>query len=112
MLDCLPETQNCFLQSDEDFCSEIIAVSFEVRMGNFLKLKYDVTWSSNHSFISHIGVSEFLVAGCSCFDFESEFLDSGNDLLFLAEVALSSDDFSFSTAARTSLGKQVVVSSS
>jgi hypothetical protein len=45
------------LKGNCDLGSEMISFSFEVRVLDFYKLKNDITRSSLHSLVSHIGIS-------------------------------------------------------
>lgn len=84
---------------------QVVLDSFECLILDFDKLKNNVRRSANHSLISHVGVSEFRVAGSAWLDLESELLNAGNDFLGLANVTLPADNFSFSLASWTCLGE-------
>ena len=70
-------------------------------MLDLYKFKDDITRSSLHSFISHIGVSQVRVAGSTRLDFEGELFHSWDDFLRVAEMAFLSDHLAFSLTSGT-----------
>lgn len=90
----------------------MISLSSEVGVLDLHELEDDVTRCALHPLIAHVGVPEVGVAGRAWFDLQGELLDSGDDLLGVAEMALPADDFALALASRTDLRVHVVISTS
>lgn len=80
-------------------------------MLDFHQLEHNIAGCALHPFVTHVGIPQIGVAGGARSDSEGEFLDSGNDLLGLAEMALPAYDLALALASRTSLRVEVVVAS-
>lgn len=112
MSNSLGEPEDSLFERYGYLCSEMIAFSAKIRMFNLNKFKNNVTGSSLHSFVSHIGVSQIRVACCSRSNLQSKLLNTRNNFLRFTKMTLSSDNFSFSLASRTHLSIKIVISSS
>lgn len=88
----------------------MVSLSLEVWMLDFYQLEDDVAGGALHPLVAHVGISQVRVTGRSWFHLQRELLNSGNDLLRIAQVTLPADDFAFSLASRANLGVHVVIS--
>jgi len=101
-----------FFQRNGEFSSNVITFSAQVRVLDLDKLKNNVAGSSLHSLISHVCISQVRIAGSSRSNLKGELLNTRNDLLGFAKMALSANNLSFSLTARTGLCVEVIISSS
>lgn len=78
----------------------------------FNKFKDNIARGALHSLVSHVRVPEIRITLSARSYFKSEFFDSRNDFLRMAEMALPTNYLSFALAAGTNLSVKIVVSSS
>ena len=87
---------------------EIIAVSTEFWMWDLDQLIDEVAWSSFKSFVSHVLIFYQMVVRSTSRNLKIEVLDSLNDFLTTAEVALSANNLSSTLASWTNIRKDVI----
>lgn len=90
----------------------MVSLPVEIRMLYFNKFKDNIARGALHSLVSHVRVPEIRITLGARSYFKSEFFDSRNDFLRMAEMALPTNYLSFALTTGTNLSVKIVVSSS